>query len=74
MRFGQIGSCYGVSFAREAARPGANPMGRPLTRDIARSPLNMHVGGAANAQGIGLSCGFSGKRASPWVCACPGYV
>lgn len=49
-------------------------MGRALTRDIARLPLNMHVGGAANTQGTGLTFGFSGKRASQWVCAHPGYV
>ena len=59
-------------FAREAAIPCANPMGRALTRDIARLPMNMRVGGAANTQGVGLTCGLSGQRASQRVCVHPG--
>lgn len=64
--------CYGVLFAREAAIPCAKPMGRALTRDIARLPLNMHVGGTANTQDVGLTCGLSGQRASQRVCVHPG--
>lgn len=59
-------------FAREAAIPCANPMGRALTRDIARLPMNMRVVGAANTQGVGLTCGLSGQRASQRVCVHPG--
>ena len=63
LHFGGVGVNLDVLLAHEPLNTHVNPLMRTSTPRCARQPLDAHVGDAAHAQVIGLTCGISGPGA-----------